>query len=149
MSREYRVWVTAAAASREEAQSIEQAVEEIWPVQDADAPGAIPQAAGTYRVILRGDGTLTGGRTLDVLAREIQRNVWTQIQKYVEIHVTGTCLEPDEVAVSTMADFEREWDVGMLDTYCCDCGERIPFGSGAPKCVACRKMDAMEVQRDG
>jgi hypothetical protein len=149
MSREYRIWVTAAAASREEAQSIEQAVEEIWPVQEADAAGAIPQAAGSYRVILRGDGALTGGRTLDAIAREIQRNVWAQIQKYVEIHVTGTCLEPDEAAQSTLADFERERDAGMLDTYCCDCGERIPFGSGVLKCAHCRKLDEMEAKHDG
>jgi hypothetical protein len=137
MSREYRIWVRADVVNREDALDIEEAVGEIWPMQDDHGDDGMPPRGTVYRVSLCGDGALTGGLTLDMLARQIQRKIWTRVQKYVDVSVSGVCLEPDEYVESCVLDFERDRDAKLLDMECCDCGDCVPFGSEGIRCAIC------------
>ena len=139
MSRDYRIWVRAEVANREDALDIEEAVGEIWPMQDVQGDYEMPPRGTVYRVSLCGDGALTGGLTLDMLARKIQREIWTRVQKYVDVSVSGVCLEPDEHVESCVLDFERDRDARLLDRECFDCGSCVPFGSGEIRCAVCER----------
>jgi hypothetical protein len=147
MSRDYRIWVRVEVGDVSEAIEVEEALEDLWPMRDdMSTRDAKP---GLVRVSMQGDGRLTGGQTFEEFTASVQAVIWRRMQRYVPVSVSGACLEPHDIEVSTLKDFEAVRDAGLLNPQCGECAVELAFACGESLCDTCRKMIDMEAKRDG
>jgi len=149
MSRDFRIWLNTTVATHDEASDVEDVFSSVWPMQESSIDPPSAAFPGTVRVSLRGDGSLNGGKHFYTIVTELKREIWRRLRRYVDVHVAGTSLEPNDTVMSTVTEFERMRDTGQLQRYCCDCGHDLKFESCSDQCEICKNMDAMEDKRDG